>query len=222
VTAPPSVDTSPGTSASPPKLTVAGLRINGPRTALIEHLDLQLRSGEILVVTGPPASGKSALLAVLAGQRTPAGGSVELDGRPVEGHAARREIGYAATADALLETLTAVETVALPLLARGVDAVSAWRRADAQLERVGLPAAVRNNLTEQLSGGQRQRVLFARATVDRPRLLVADDPTSELDAASAALVTDVLSACAADGAIVVLASTDPAAPELGRYLRLPR
>ncbi len=218
---PPAHSHSPGTPAPPPTLTVAGLRIGGPHAPLVEHLDLQLRGGEILVVTGPPGSGKSALLAVLAGQRTPAGGSVKLDGQPVEGYAARLGIGYAATADALLDMLTAVETVALPLLARGVDGVSAWKRADERLQLVGLPAAVRHNLAEQLSGGQRQRVLFARATVDRPRLLVADDPTSELDTASAVLVFDVLSACAAGGGIVVLASTDPAAGALGRHLRLP-
>jgi putative ABC transport system ATP-binding protein len=108
-----------------------------------------------------------------------------------------------------LDALTAVENVALPLLARKVPAEEAWKRAEGQLGRLDLNAALWHNLAEQLSGGQRQRVAFARATVHRPQLLVADDPTSELDSASAELVVSVLRDLAGTGSVIVLATSDP-------------
>jgi putative ABC transport system ATP-binding protein len=121
----------------------------------------------------------------------------------------RADTGYVPQTIQVLDALTAAENVALPLLARKVPAEEAWKRAEEQLGRLDLNTALWHNLAEQLSGGQRQRVAFARATVYRPQLLVADDPTSELDSASAELVVSVMRDLAGAGSVIVLATSDP-------------
>jgi putative ABC transport system ATP-binding protein len=156
--------------------------------------------GRILAVTGPSGSGKSTLLSVLAGLIEPDAGEIEPADRA-------RHAGVVFQGYCLLPALTAAENVELPLQLQGIepDEIDA-RTADA-LARAGL-AEIPDRLAEELSGGQRQRVAVARALGVRPGLLVADEPTAELDAATAATVFAALRAEADAGAAVVLATHD--------------
>ena len=158
-------------------------------------------------------SGKDAsqLLSVLAGRSEPGAGRVQLDGTPVIADLSPGRIGYVSYAHRLVGTLTAAENVVAMLLGRSSESSpEIWRRAEQQLAALDLPAASWHNLVEQLSGGQQQRVGLARALVASPRLLVLDDPTSELDPDSAWLVGEVLDRVCADGSCCILTSTDPA------------
>ncbi|MGI8882055.1 MAG: ABC transporter ATP-binding protein [Jatrophihabitans sp.] len=179
----------------------------GPLT-IVEHLTLETPSGTILAVTGPPASGKSTLLATIAGARRPKTGQVLLAGRPVTRAAVRSTIGYAPQDARVLDALTAVENAALPMLTQRRPAAESWQRAAEQLDRLGIAAAAHHNLAEQLSGGQRQRVAVARATVINPPLAILDDPTSELDPGTAQLVVAVARQLAGGGSVVIIATTD--------------
>jgi putative ABC transport system ATP-binding protein len=176
---------------------------------LVRELRTEVPAGRVLAVTGPPASGKSLLLQTVAAERAPASGRVMLGKRRTSDPVVQTQTGYLAQTIQVLDALTAVENVALPLLARSAPAAQAWTRAEEQLGRLDLNVALWHNLAEQLSGGQRQRVAFARATVHRPQLLVADDPTSELDSASAELVVSVMRDLAGAGSVIVLATSDP-------------
>jgi putative ABC transport system ATP-binding protein len=152
-------------------------------------------------VTGPSGSGKSTLLAVLAGLTAADGGTVDPPDRA--DHAAVVFQSYG-----LLPVLTAAENVELPLQLRGFSRDDVRELAEIALARAGLPD-IPDRLAEELSGGQRQRVAVARALAVSPALLVADEPTAELDADTAAIVLHALRAEANSGAAVVLATHDP-------------
>ncbi|MFN0059964.1 MAG: ABC transporter ATP-binding protein [Planctomycetota bacterium] len=153
----------------------------------LNGIDFTLRRGEFVAVMGPSGSGKSTLLHVLAGLVLPDGGSVSVGGNEfaqLDDDALtllrRRHLGFVFQAFFLVEVLTAIENVALPLLLDGVAEVTALARARALLERMGL-AARAAHLPAQLSGGEKQRVAIARAMVHEPLLLLADEPTGNLD-----------------------------------------
>ena len=177
---------------------IVGVR-NGRR--VVDDVDVDVEPGRILGVTGPSGSGKSTLLAVLAGLIAPDAGSVDPADR--SGRTGIVLQGYG-----LLPVLTAFENVELPLQLRGTDPSQVRERAARALSRAGLDDAG-DRLAEELSGGLRQRVAVARALVTEPDLLVADEPTAELDADTAALVLAALRAEADTGAAVVLATHDP-------------
>src|SRR5690349_2590571 len=173
--------------------------------------------GEVVAVVGPSGSGKSTLLFLLAGLDQPDRGSVVVDGiewttltgteRP---RFRRRTCGFVAQGMALLPQATAAENIEVPLLLDGVDAAERTERVAAALERVELAAEARK-LPDQLSGGQQQRVAIARALVNRPAVLLADEPTGNLDSATGQAVTQLLLATAAErDAAVVLVTHDPA------------
>jgi ABC-type lipoprotein export system ATPase subunit len=168
---------------------------------VVDAVDVDLRPGEVLAVTGPSGSGKSTLLAVLAGLVEPEGGEVTPADRGEHRGVVFQSYG-------LLPVLTAAENVELPLQIAGAARDEIAARALDALARAGL-AEVPDRLAEELSGGQRQRVAVARALVVAPGLLVADEPTAELDADSAAIVLAALRAEAEAGASVVLATHDP-------------
>ena len=168
---------------------------------VVDGVDLDLTPGLLLGVTGPSGSGKSTLLAVLAGLITPNEGTIEPADRAA--HTGIVLQGYG-----LLPVLTGYENVELPLQLRGVAPAEVRARAIRALERAGLDDAG-DRLAEELSGGQRQRVAVARALVTEPRLIVADEPTSELDADTAAIVLAALREEATFGATVVIATHDP-------------
>ncbi len=182
----------------------------GERT-ILDGISVQASSGRTLAVRGPSGSGKSSLLAILGGLITPTGGTVTLDGAPVtpgSDLALRRRFGLVLQGYGLVAALTARENVAIVLQAAAVPRAQVRSRVEAVLERVGL-AAVADHLVEDLSGGQQQRVAVARALVTTADVLLADEPTAELDADNRGLIISLLIERARTGAVVVIASHDP-------------
>jgi ABC-type lipoprotein export system ATPase subunit len=153
----------------------------------VDEVDLDVGSGETVAVMGPSGCGKSTLLHLLGGLDRASGGELWLDGQRIDelGERAlarlrRDKIGFIFQAFHLMDELTAAENVELPALLAGRSARSARRRAAELLDRVGL-ADRAGHLPSQLSGGQRQRVAIARALVSSPQLVLADEPTGNLD-----------------------------------------
>jgi len=174
---------------------------------------IELAPGQLLAVTGPSGAGKTSLLHALAGVHPAAGGRIALDGRPLAGRdeAVASGIVLIPQGNALLRVMTALENVAAPLVAR--HRREARDRAEQALAAVGLDEAG-DQLPEELSGGQQQRVAVARGLALAGRYLLADEPTSELDAANRVRVVGLLRAEAQRGAGVLMATHDPAAAEL--------
>jgi putative ABC transport system ATP-binding protein len=171
---------------------------------VVDDVDVDVVPRRILAVTGPSGSGKSTLLAVLAGLVAADGGTLD----PADPAERAANSGVVFQSYGLLPVLTAAENVELPLQLRGLDRDAVRELAEVALARAGLPD-IPDRLAEELSGGQRQRVAVARALAVSPALLVADEPTAELDADTAALVLHALRAEANSGAAVVLATHDP-------------
>jgi putative ABC transport system ATP-binding protein len=203
-------------------LRARGLHVvHDGRTAL-DEVSLQVCPGQLLAVTGPSGAGKTTLLWALAGLTAPDAGEVtleEADGSPGPLRAGADRDDYAAAGvvivpqgNALATVLTAIENVVVPLLAAGVPGDQAHARAATTLEEVGL-AGAGTQLVEELSGGQQQRVAVARGLAQSGRVLLADEPTSELDAVNRARVVALLRAEADRGAAVVMATHDPQAAE---------
>jgi len=191
----------------------------GRPLAILDGVDLEVRRGEFVAVLGPSGSGKSTLLALMAGLDRPSDGEVVLDGERIDRLSEdrlallrRRKVGFVFQSFQLLGNLTARENVMLPMeLLSWSDARS---RADALLAAVGL-AERGHHYPSQLSGGEQQRVALARAFAPRPALLLADEPTGNLDSATGRLVLDLLCGLRAeDGATLVLVTHDPAVAAL--------
>ncbi len=196
------------------------------RTAILKGVSLTLLPGETLALLGPSGSGKSSLMAVVAGLERATSGSVRLIGQDAsalgEDALARmrgRDIGIILQSFQLLPTMTALENVAVPLeLARVADA---RERARAELEAVGLGHRL-GHYPAQLSGGEQQRVAIARATAPRPRLLLADEPTGNLDTANGAAIIDLLfeRASAAGAGLLVITHDAAVAARAGRRIEM--
>ena len=170
----------------------------GGPVCVLDGVSLRIAPGGRMAIMGPSGSGKSTLLAILGTLDEPTAGSVRLDGSDpfalsaVERAAFRnRAIGFVFQEHHLLGGLTALDNVVLPALATGAAAPAVVERARMLLERVGLAHRLRS-LPGELSGGERQRVAVARAVVLGPRLILADEPTGQLDATNAKVVTDLL------------------------------
>lgn len=168
---------------------------------IVADVAFEARAGESLAIVGPSGSGKSTLLAVLAGLRAPDRGRVELT---ADGPTAIVLQGHG-----LVGLLTAAENVELALRAAGTTGAALVERSTEALAAVGLEA-VADRLVGDLSGGQQQRVGVARALVSRPAVLLADEPTSELDGATRDAVLGRLLAVPARGGLLVVATHDPA------------
>ena len=182
----------------------------------LKPVDLALDAGEYVAVTGPSGSGKSTLLHVLGCLDRPTAGRYLLDGREVTSLSDRelaavrnKTIGFVFQRFHLLREETALRNVQLPLLYAGVAKAERRRRAAAALDAVGLLARTTHR-PGQLSGGEQQRVALARALVKEPRLLLADEPTGNLDTASGALVMSLIDRLNASGVTVVLITHEAA------------
>jgi putative ABC transport system ATP-binding protein len=196
------------------------------RTEILKGVSLRLDPGESLAVLGPSGSGKSSLMAVISGLERADAGRVHLAGQSIDGlgedDLARlrgRSLGIILQAFHLLPTMTAIENVAVPLeLARVADARD---RAQAELEAVGLGHRV-THYPAQLSGGEQQRVAIARATAPRPQLLLADEPTGNLDSATGAGIIDLLfeRAGAAGAGLLVITHDAAVAARAGRTVHM--
>jgi putative ABC transport system ATP-binding protein len=200
---------------------------NGVATLTILHdVSFAVRGGEAVAVVGASGSGKSTLLSLLAGLDLPSRGTVRLAGREIntlseDERAALRGslLGFVFQSFQLLPALDALENVALPLELAG--SATAQERAEAMLARVGLGERLRH-YPKHLSGGEQQRVALARAFAVRPALLLADEPTGNLDAATGAEIIDLMFEMNREaGTTLVLVTHDEAlAARCGRVLRL--
>jgi lipoprotein-releasing system ATP-binding protein len=178
--------------------TYPPLKPGGESLRLFHDLSLEVEAGEMVAVVGESGAGKSSLLHLLAALDSPTSGEVwcgetnvtRLNARDA-GAYRNRDIGYVWQFHYLLPEFTAVENVAMPLLARGIAKAVALAEASIWLARVGL-AERGDNRSGELSGGEQQRLSIARALVTRPKLLLADEPTGDLDGATAERVFDLL------------------------------
>jgi putative ABC transport system ATP-binding protein len=168
------------------------------RVEALRGIDLEVAHGEFVAVMGPSGSGKSTLLHLIAGLDAPSAGTIRLGGELLDERdddrltlMRRKRIGFIFQAFNLLDVLSAEENVALPLLIAGTGEAEAQRRAAAALERVGMVPR-RRHLPGQLSGGEQQRVAVARALVTAPLLILADEPTGNLDSANGDQVMGLL------------------------------
>ncbi len=180
----------------------------------VDDVDLDVPAGQVLAVTGPSGCGKSTLLHMLGGLERPTGGEVRLDGRRIDAlserglaRLRRRAVGFVFQAFHLVEELSAAENVELPALLAGRSPRAARRRAAQLLERVGLADRARHQPWE-LSGGQRQRVAIARALANEPLVLLADEPTGNLDSAATRDVLRLFDGLRAAGQTLVLVTHD--------------
>jgi putative ABC transport system ATP-binding protein len=177
------------------------------------HLDIQ--RGEYVAIAGPSGCGKSTLLSILGLLDTPTEGRYWLNNRPVEqlslserARTRNREIGFIFQSFNLIGDLTVFENVELPLTYRGMRASERRQRVNAALERVGMAHRAKH-LPSQLSGGQQQRVAVARAVVGEPLILLADEPTGNLDSKNGEMVMELMRELHRGGATICMVTHDP-------------
>jgi putative ABC transport system ATP-binding protein len=197
------------------------------RTTALDRIDLEIAAGEYVAITGPSGCGKSTLLSVLGLLDVPTSGEYWFEGRNVAGwseaklNALRRgKIGFIFQSFNLIEELTVFENVELALEYTGMPAAERRRRVRDMLDRLGV-AHRAGHRPSQLSGGQQQRVAIARALVAGPAMLLADEPTGNLDTAHGDEVMRLLRTINAEGTTVVMVTHSPAhAAQASRTLRL--
>ncbi len=202
-------------------------RTDTVETHALRGIDLLVEKGEFIAITGASGCGKSTLLSVLGLLDRTSGGSYKLAGQEVGSLSAsqraqirNREIGFIFQAFNLIDELTARENVALPLEFRGVSKRERMARAAMALEQVGMEQRLDHRPT-QLSGGQQQRVAIARALVGNPRLILADEPTGNLDSSSGDAVMDLLANVHRNGGTVLMVThSDRCANLAGRRIHM--
>jgi putative ABC transport system ATP-binding protein len=196
--------------------------VHGTRTILALHdVSLYIRAGEFLSVMGPSGSGKSTLLNLIGGLDQPSSGEIFIDGKPLHGISddeltliRRRRVGFIFQFFNLLPILTAEENVGLPLLLEGVPFSKVRPKAEALLRKVGLGERT-GHRPEQLSGGEMQRVAIARALIAGPAVLLADEPTGNLDTRTSIEIFQLLKGLHEEGQTIVMVTHDPKAAAYG-------
>jgi putative ABC transport system ATP-binding protein len=211
--------TGPGTAALPvveARQVTKVYRMEGVEVRALDGVDLTVHRGESLAIMGPSGSGKSTLLGLLGGLDRPSGGSLAFEGRDVatlsDDELARvrnQVVGFVFQNFQLLPRTTALANVGLPLVYRGLGRSERRRRATQVLEAVGLGHRLQHR-PSQLSGGEQQRVAIARALAAEPAMLLADEPTGNLDSRSGEEVLELLTRLHAErGVAVVVVTHDP-------------
>jgi putative ABC transport system ATP-binding protein len=197
-------------------------RVGDQMVHALADVDLEIAAGEYVSIMGPSGSGKSTLLNIVGLLDQPNAGTYALDGRDVtalsdeeKAHVRRDKIGFVFQSFHLVPRLTAIENVSIPMMLAGISADERRRRAVASLEDYGLAERM-DHRPDQLSGGQRQRVAMARATIMRPPVLLADEPTGNLDRASGHEVVALLEQLNASGVTLIVVTHDP---DLGQRAR---
>ncbi len=219
-------------NAGEPLLSLQGASksytLGGNTVRALQSVDLALARGEIAAVTGPSGSGKSTLLNLCGLLDQADGGELLFDGEPLPARdevrrtALRRQaIGFVFQGFNLVPVMTAHDNIDYPLYLLGVGAAERRQRVREALDRVGL-AGLGRHKPDQLSGGQRQRVAIARAIVKRPRLVIADEPTANLDAQTASQIVSLMRALAHNDGTTFLVAThdDRMLPHCDRALML--
>ena len=184
-------------------------------THALAGIHMDVKKGEYVAISGPSGCGKSTLLSILGLLDSPSEGAYILNGRPVESLKAserarirNREIGFVFQAFNLIGDLTVYENVELPLTYRGMGGAERKRRCQEALEKVGMSHRMKH-YPSQLSGGQQQRVAVARALVGDPLILLADEPTGNLDSKNGEAVMDLLRSLHGQGSTICMVTHDP-------------
>ena len=218
-------------SPGPPPLLARELRkdypMNGETVHALRGVSLRIEAGDSVAIVGPSGSGKSTLLQLLGGIDVPSGGTVEVLGTRLDALSDREltrlrltRLGFIFQRFHLLPVLTAGENVELPMAEAGIPRAERRTRARDLLAYVGLAHRVDHRAT-QLSGGEMQRVAIARALANRPAVLLADEPTGELDAATGHDILELFRRLNADGTtLVVVTHDDRLAAEAGRVIHM--
>jgi putative ABC transport system ATP-binding protein len=184
-------------------------------THALAGIDLEIRRGEYISISGPSGCGKSTLLSILGLLDSPSEGSYQLNGKPVQdlsmserARVRNREIGFIFQAFNLIGDLTVYENVELPLTYRGMPSAERKKRVQESLDKVGMAHRMKH-YPSQLSGGQQQRVAVARALCGQPAILLADEPTGNLDSRNGEAVMDLLRELHREGASICMVTHDP-------------
>ena len=184
-------------------------------THVLSDVDLVIDRGEYVAIAGPSGCGKSTLLSILGLLDVPTSGEYLFEGQRLDvqspaavAHVRNRRIGFIFQSFNLIGDLTVADNVALPLLYRGVTAAARREAVENALTRVGMSHRAKH-YPSQLSGGQQQRVAVARAIVGKPSILLADEPTGNLDSKNGATVMDLIRDLHADGATICMVTHDP-------------
>ena len=203
-----------GAAGRDPVILARGLRkeyeMGSETVHALRGVDLEIAPNEYIAVMGPSGSGKSTLMNLIGCLDTPTAGEYELDGQAVQGlddeelaAIRNRQIGFVFQTFNLLPRATALHNVELPLIYAGVDAGKRRERAASALESVGLADRM-DHQPNELSGGQRQRVAVARALVNRPAILLADEPTGNLDSDTSAEIMELIGGLHASGQTIIM------------------
>lgn len=200
--------------------------VDRPSVTALDDVSVRVNRGELLGIAGPSGSGKSTLLHLFAGLDTPTGGTVTIAGKKTDSLSAAQRarlrlanVGIVFQHFHLLPSVSARANVAVPLIPHGDGKRERHRRASELLERVGLGDRASHKPGE-LSGGEQQRVAIARALVTDPPLIVADEPTGELDSETSATILDLFEEVAADSAVVLASHDEQALSVTTRQFRL--
>lgn len=195
---------------------ITKIYVNGKLTVPVLHgIDLQVQKGDFVSIMGPSGSGKSTFMNILGCLDRPTSGSYRLNGNEVANlsddelaYVRNKEIGFVFQSFNLLTKLTAIENVALPMVYAGIDKKTRTARAEALLTSVGLGDRM-DHLPAELSGGQRQRVAIARALANNPAIIMADEPTGNLDSKSTIDVMNIFRGLHDEGRTILLVTHEP-------------